>query len=473
MDFNDLQMMLGRRDLLKWAGLAFAGSFVGPLARPLQVRAQGRTNPVGTARNAILIEMSGAICPMDCWDLKDTKLTPKDLDPQKVWSDFYLSKTLFPDLIESKMVDRCSFVRSMLGRELIHLTGQYRVQTGRSLNPAVAKEIPGFGSVIAAELDSQRRPTDTFPTYMSTNLSRNSTGLIGSGFFPDRFNGVDLDTSFVFNIFGRGDAAAREEVERRWQMRERMTEVIGSTEANLGDKVSPFSTFYDYAHDIVTDPRWSNVFQATDTDRDRYGRNQLGDGCLLAKNLLKADAGTRFVYISESIGGNGPWDFHNAIYDRTRPQNLYVKAREWDQAFTALLQDLAAAPGHAPGKSLLEETIFVATSEFGRTPNMNTGAGRDHYYKTFTSLLAGGGVKGQRVLGKTNEDCSECIDVGWKHKERPQIDNLVATIYSALGIDWKKTVENTPSGRAYLYVQSAPIGSNDFVAQDHIGELFV
>ena len=228
----------------------------------------------------------------------------------------------------------------------------------------------------------------------------------------------------------------------------------------MGTQVSPFEVFYDYAYHIVTDPRWSKVFQVSDAERDRYGRGQLGDGLVLAKNLLKADAGTRFVYISESIGGNGPWDFHAAIYDRTKPQNLYTKCLEWDQAFTALLQDLAAAPGHEPGKTLLDETIIVSTGEFGRTPNFNTGLGRDHYDKTFTSLLVGGGIKGQRVIGKTNDDCSACIDNGWNHREQPQIDNLVATIYSALGIDWRKKIENTPSGRAYHYVQSAPIGSN-------------
>ena len=458
---------LGRREMLKWAGLAAAGSFVGPFPQ-LEVYAQGRSTPAGTARNAIMIEMSGAISPMDCWDLKDTKMTPKDLDPQRIWSDFSLSRTLFPKLIASRMIDRCSFVRSMLGRELIHLTGQYRVQTGRSINPAVAKEIPGFGSVIAYELDAQRRETDTFPTYMSTNLSRNSTGLIGAGFLPNRATGVDLDTSFVFNVFGGGDAAAREQLQRRWEVRKRLTDISGADNARLGAQVSPFEVFYDYAFGIVTDPRWSNVFQVSDAERDRYGRNQLGDGLVLAKNLLKADAGTRFVYISESIGGNGPWDFHAGIYDRARPQNIYTKSWEWDQAFTALLQDLQAAPGRERGKTLLDETIIVSTGEFGRTPNFNTGLGRDHYDKTFTSLLAGGGIKGQRVIGRTNDDCSACIDNGWNHREQPQIDNLVATIYSALGIDWRKKVENTPSGRAYYYVQSAPIGSNTLVAQDHI-----
>jgi hypothetical protein len=469
--------LLARRDVLKLAGVTLAGAVAGPILAPFEVSAQGRVKPAGTARNAILIEMSGGISQMDCWDFKETKATPKELDVQKVWSELYLSRAFFPKLIESKMIDRCSFVRSMLGREALHLTGQYRVQTGRALNPAVAKEIPALGSVIAYELDSQRRESDTFPSYVSTNLSRNSTGAIGAGFLPNRFSGLDLDTSFVFSVFGIKDEGSSEQLERRWQTLRRLTEVAGSTETSLGSHVSPYGTFYDYAHKIMADARWPGVFQVTDEENERYGASsafgQLGSGMLLARNLLKADAGVRFVYISDSIGGNGPWDFHAGIYDRTRPDNLYTQCQKWDKAFTALLQDLAVLPGHEAGKSLLDETIIISTSEFGRTPRVNPGNGRDHYPGVFTSLLAGGGIKGARIIGKTDELGSTAAETGWKHRERPQIDNLAATFYSALGIDWMKKVENTPSGRAYEYVQSAPIGSNDFIAPDYLEELFV
>jgi hypothetical protein len=210
------------------------------------------------------------------------------------------------------------------------------------------------------------------------------------------------------------------------------------------------------------------VFQVSDAERDRYGRGQLATAWL-AKNLLKAtpapDSSTFLNRSAATVRGTS-----TPHHDHTKPQNLY---RAWSgPGFTALLQDLAATPGHEPGKTLLDETIIVSTGEFGRTPNFNTGLGRDHYDKTFTSLLVGGGIKGQRVIGKTNDDCSACIDNGWNHREQPQIDNLVATIYSALGIDWRKKIENTPSGRSYHYVQSAPIGSNSLIAADHI-DLFV
>jgi hypothetical protein len=88
-------------------------------------------------------------------------------------------------------------------------------------------------------------------------------------------------------------------------------------------------------------------------------------------------------------------------------------------------------------------------------------------------LFIGGGVKAGRIIGKTNDDCSKCIETGWSHKQQPNMDNIVATMYSALGIDWLKRVDNTPSGRAYDYVQTAPIGGSEFISNDSIDELFV
>jgi len=438
---------------------------------PLKVQAQAKTKPLGTARNAIFIQLTGAMSQMDCWDLKETKWTPKDLDPVKVWGDLYLSKTLFGRLMASKQMKNISFVRSMKAKELVHFNGQYHCQTGRALNVAVGKEIPAFGSIIARELDSQRRQSDTFPTYVSVNLRQDRVGPIGSGFLPVTFTGMDLDPAVVFDVFGgANDGAAEKDLERRWRALERMSEVSPRSRT-LGDKANDYRTFYDYAYRILNDPRWPKVFNITDEDKQRYGFGIVGQNFLLARNVLKADAGTRFVYISET--DNFGWDYHSSIYDKTRPTNLYVSADRFDKAFPALLEDLASTPGHAPGKSLLDETLVVASSEFGRTTYVNNAAGRDHYDQVFASGLIGGGVKGQRILGKTDELAGKCLETGWASNRQPVIDNLVATIYSVLGIDWRKKVENTPSGRPYEYVQLAPIGSSEVINPNPIEELFV
>jgi uncharacterized protein (DUF1501 family) len=152
---------------------------------------------------------------------------------------------------------------------------------------------------------------------------------------------------------------------------------------------------------------------------------------------------------------------------------LYITSAGLDNALASLLEDLSKAPGAEPGKTLLDETLILATSEFGRTPEMNPAGGTDHYPSVYTQVWAGGGVKGGRVIGKTDEFATKSIETGWNHRQQPWMDDAVATMYSALGIDWQKILTNTPSGRAYHYVQSAPVGSGgEFIAADEIGPLF-
>src|SRR5262245_23031546 len=291
---------IARREVLKWAGMALAGAMTG-VARPLKAQAQAKTKPLGTARQAIFIQMTGAMSQMDCWDFKETKWTPKDLDVQKVWGDLYLSKTLFGRMMASKNMDRISFVRSMRARELVHFNGQYHCQTGRALNVAVGKEIPAFGSIVGYELNSQRRQSDTFPTYVSVNLRQDRVGPIGSGFLPVTYTGLDLDPAVVFDVFGgASDGATERDLERRWSTLQRMGEVSPRSRGDQPDKANDFRTFYDYAYRILNDKRWPKVFELSDQDKQRYGTNIVGQNFLLARNVLKADAGTRFVYISRS-----------------------------------------------------------------------------------------------------------------------------------------------------------------------------
>ena len=145
--------------------------------------AAASSNPRGTARNCIFIELGGAISPMDCWDFKETRWTPKDLDVTEVAKDLYISRTLFPQL--STQMHRVALVRSLQAPELIHFNGQYHTQAGRSLNPAVAREIPAFGSVIAFELASQRRPTRQLPDLRQHQPDESARGIDRRGLPAD------------------------------------------------------------------------------------------------------------------------------------------------------------------------------------------------------------------------------------------------------------------------------------------------
>jgi hypothetical protein len=457
----DKQGLVNRRDLFRAAGLAIAGSCLGQAVWPMKAHAAAKTNPRATARACIFIEVNGGISPMDCWDFKETQYTPKDFDVRKVTSDLYLSHALFPGL--SKIAAQASFVRSMRTKELNHGTARYHTQTGRSLNPAVAKEVPAFGSVIAAEMEPTRRDTDTFPGYMSCGL----TGGIGSGFFPPRFAGVDLDPRTAFDSFGGSKGESMDAVRAyRYEALQKLMAATASGRGVLGDRETAYSAYTKVAYTTLGDPRWAKIFQVSEEDKKRYGNSTFGLGALLARNIIAADAGARVVYLNDA----GSWDNHSNIFEKGK--GLYGACAVWDPVFTALITDLAAMPGHAPGKTLLDETLIVTGTEFGRTPAVNNAAGRDHYPQTFTSLWMGGGVKPGRIIGKTDETGARCIDTGWKHKENPFPDNVVATIYSALGIDWGKVLDNTPSGRPYEFVQTAPLGGSDFLAGDAIDELF-
>ena len=461
---NDL--VPSRRDALRWGGLALASTWVDGLVWPLQMSAQGTSNPRGTARNCIFIELGGAISPMDTWDFKETRWTPPDLDVTEVSQGLYLSRTLFPQL--AKNMSRVALVRSLQAPELIHFNGQYHTQVGRSLNPAIAREIPAFGSVVAFELAKQRRERDTFPTYISTNLTKARAGSIGAGFLPTWTTGVDLDPSTVFAAFGGDMSGANQVLSERWRLLTELAKINEGQRAAMGQKAADYQTFYDDAYKLLTDARWPQVFSASADDKQRYGDDEFGLGCILARNLLGQNAGTRMIYVYDG----DRWDHHSGIFDKQAEWNHYRTCQRLDKGLVSLLDDLAAMPGQAPGATMLDETLIVAQSEFGRTPGMNPVAGRDHYKGAYTGLYAGGGVAGGRVLGKTDGDGSTCLDTGWRHKSQPFMDNTVATIYSALGIDWKKTVTNTPSGRDYAYVDTVNLGGSAMMESDEIGSLF-
>src|SRR5262249_43900436 len=250
-----------RRDVLALGGAALAGTWVERLTWPMNVKAAGKANPRGTARNCIFVEMGGCISPMECWDLKQTDQTPKDLDVQKVSSDLYLSKTLFPTVI-NHMKD-VSLVRSMRASELIHFQGQYHTQAGRALNPAIAKEIPGFGSVISFELESKRRPSDRFPGYISTGLTNARAGSIGAGLFPAHATGLDLDPATVIEAFGGNTQGVDAVLAERWKMLGDMAEASMAERASIGQVTSDYRTYYEEAYGLLNDARWASSFKAT------------------------------------------------------------------------------------------------------------------------------------------------------------------------------------------------------------------
>jgi hypothetical protein len=472
---------LSRRELLKALGIGVGASIANSAAWPRKFEAQSRkVTPRKTARNVVVIQNCGAMSPPEALDFHESKWTAKDLDIQKVNSDFYISKTLFPNY--EKWAPQASLVHSMWENGLVHFAAWYHSIAGRALNAAIVKEIPAFGSVIAMELEPERRESDTLPTFLSVDMW-NIRCQIGSGMLHPRFTRLDLNTSNIFEAFGGEAGATQALLAERFDGFNRLSEVAPEA-GSLGEKADEYGAHYNYAFKLLTDPRFKKMLGITAEEKKRYGADKdkgaanIGLALLLARNALAADAGARFIWVSNSYNGsNGSFDNHNNLYGRGQmapkgPQlSIYDNCPRLDQAFGSFIQDLTNTPGKQPGKTMLDETMVVLLHEFGRSPEMNSVGGRDHYGLCYTDLYMGGGVKPGRIIGKT--DNTKVLDIGWNYKEQPVKDHAVSTIYSVLGIDYSKKIVDTPSGRAYEYQQTAPLGGPAFIPLTEINELFV
>lgn len=455
-----------RRELLRVGGYGLLGSFAEQALAPVQAQAAGRSNPRGTARFCVLIELAGAISHLDTFDFKESEGTPKDLDVRKVRNDLYLSHRLFPEL--SKEMDKVTIVRSMKSHEVVHFRGQYYTQAGRPLNPALAPEIPSVGAVISLELEQQRREKDSFPTYVGCNLDTSGCGALSTGFLHPKHSVLDINLrSGGGAISVEGEAA--QVLEERYRLLRELDEAMAPSRAGRDRAFGSFRDFQQSAHAVLGDARWPKAFAMSKEERERYGENEVGLGCLLARNLIQADAGTRYIHITHP-----DWDHHKNIFEHSSRSNHYIRCNEFDRGMANLMRDLAAAPSpREKGKTLLDETLVVMATEFGRTPGALNGVkGRHHYNAAYLSLFAGGGVKGGRIIGATDKDGMQVTDTGWKYKRmQPKTENVYASVYSALGIDWRKQLTNTPSKRAYRYVDV--VGATDMVMDDEIADLFV
>ncbi|HWW61916.1 MAG TPA: DUF1501 domain-containing protein, partial [Thermoanaerobaculia bacterium] len=203
---------------------------------------------------------------------------------------------------------------------------------------------------------------------------------------------------------------------------------------------------------LIDTPGINTLFAFSAEDRTRYGATNLGDSLLVARNLVNANKGARFVHVSD-----GGWDHHANIYG-TAGGSLLVKGKQLDDAIGALLTDLSTLNGAAPGKSLLDETLVVILGEFGRTVGtVSANGGRDHFLR-MSVVLAGGGVRGGRVIGATDATGGTVKEYGWSGNRDVRPEDITSTIYSAMGIDYTIVRHDDPLNRGFEYVPFAKDG---------------
>jgi hypothetical protein len=313
----------------------------------------------------------------------------------------------------AEMADKLCVIRSMTHGEADHDRGTHNMFTGWRPSPAV--QYPSIGSIVSHELG----PRNDLPPYVC--IPRQPNSFAGTGFLGSAYGPFSLGADPASRGFKVRDLNLPAEVnEERFAARREMRAVVDAHFSTLekSDALAGMDSFYERAYAMMSSDKAREAFdlkKEPDNLRDDYGRNAAGQRLLLARRLVQA--GVRFV--SLTYGG---WDHHDNIRNGVSNQ-----MPQFDQAFAALIRDLA-------GRGMLDSTLVLVTTEFGRTPKVNKTAGRDHYPKVFSIVMAGGGIKQGYVHGSTDPTGSE------PDNDPLYVQDYAATIYQLLGIDYEKTL---------------------------------
>jgi hypothetical protein len=460
-----MKSIVNRRVFFKVAATGVTGCLVSPMRLFAQ---QSPSLPSvalqSTARNVVFVMLPGAPSHVDTFDLKVGPWTPANFTPSTV-NGVDWPTGLLPQLERQLSLGRAAVVRSCQAPALVHGLLQDWMQIGRSPASVTGGIAPNVGSVVALEKETERLSDQPVPGFLSLN---GGTSIAGAGYFPGRFSPFDISP----NANGLTNITPSNINMDRFNRRFGMLAASNSAHATtspISRKLEEMEDFYSSAYSMMNDPRVGNAFRFTaNTDGFRYGTGTattgFGNACLTAKNVLQANLGVRYIQIN--LGG---WDNHSNIYaaGANGQGGIYGPARALDAGVANLISDLALLPGTRG--TLLDDTMIVVRGEFGRTIGaLNGQAGRDHYF-TYSTLIAGGGVRGGRAIGSTTANGAFVEDPGWSVMRPIYSEDIAATIYSALGINYRTIRWDDPLSRGFEYVQST---GTAYVGEP-INELFV
>ena len=454
---------LTRRTFIRVGAATASCFYLLPMMRPLNVHASRNLSLRGSADYCIFIFLDGGPSQIDTFDFKEGHYTPPDFDVRTFnGGTLQLPYNLFSQL--SQKLDDLAIVRSVEAWEAGHSRAQYYLQVAHPVSPARRSEMPSVGAVIAYEMEARRKSTDFLPSYVAMNYNITSgAGIVGAGCLEPKYNPLVFNTQEGLHFVV--DEAERPRFLRRWKLLKNLERESGSFLGASTRPIEEFQSHYQGAHSIMLAPEVNRILKLKEEERKRYGASALGDACILGRNLIAAEAGTRYVFITHD-----GWDLHLNAYENTQSPNQYTLGRELDAALSSLLTDLSQRTTKE-GARLLDKTLIVCMGEFGRTVGpLTVNKGRDHHRFASTTLFAGGGVKGDRIIGATDPSGGKVVQSGWGKKRSIYIEDVVATMYSALGIDWSKKITNTPSGRAFEYLE--PVSATTFLDVEEIEPLF-
>jgi hypothetical protein len=412
------------------------------LTLPAILAGQARAEERGAARkdaSLIFLFLHGGLSTIDSWDLKPDA-------PVEFRGEFKPMRTKAPGIQICEhlpqlagQMDKFSLIRSFRHHNSDHgpadhyiLTG-YFPQAGFNPNLKPNNQKPAHGAIIARKLG----PRGSVPPYVCLPKMHPSTGsaYLGASAAPFVIEADPNAPNFSVPDIVPPPVLETDRLDARKQLLEQLDHFQKSAEARANRAAGTISVFQQKAFELMTSPAAKKAFDIhaeNEKLRDAYGRNSLGQSCLMARRLV--EAGVRCVTIDHSN-----WDTHDNNFSTLKGSLLPAL----DAALATLFRDLA-------DRRLLDKTLVVVTGEFGRTPRINKNAGRDHWGPSFTVALGGGGIQGGRVVGKSSE-----------RAERPATEphgpeDLAATMYSLLGIDPQEEFY-TPDGRPVKIVNNGRV----------------
>jgi hypothetical protein len=414
---------------------------------PALLRAEsGRPTPA-RAKSVLFLCLSGGPSQLDTWD-------PKPDAPAEVRGTFRPIRTSVPGVFVSehlprmaRVANRFTIIRSMSHDDTNHVSATYRLMTGgRLVRPVIQastmarNDRPHLGAVLAQQLGPRTEAPAfvTVPEFVSpVGPARpgQHAGFLGPRFDPYLIASDPNEPGFSAGAVRRLAGLSADQVaERRSLLRSLDKKAVFDPGADNLD------AYRAKAFDLVSSDATQKAFDVTlepDRTRDRYGRTTFGQSCLVARRLI--EAGTRLVQVTFVRHDNGKglqgYDSHSVP---PNPPHL-----EWckdvllpatDAAYAALIEDLSA-------RGLLDETLVILMGEFGRTPRFNANAGRDHWSRCYSLVLAGGGVAGGRVYGASDAIAAEPT------RDPVSPEDLFATAYHLLGVNphaWLTDLQGRP-----------------------------
>ena len=421
-------------------GLGFGMSLPGLLA----AEARAARAPKDQV-SVIYLFLKGGLSTIDTFDLKPNA-------PSEIRGDFKPISTNVSGIqvgehipLIAQQMDKFSLIRSFAHGNSNHGQADHYMLTGylprAGFNPGLTpnNQFPAHGSVIARKLGPRLGDSSAgaVPPYVCVPKMHASSGsaYLGPASAPFVIEADPSAPGFTVPDLVPPLMLEADRLDARRALLGQVDRFQRAAEREANQSARTVSVFREKAFSMMTSPEAKAAFDIaaeSDAMRDRYGRNTLGQSCLMARRLV--EAGVRCVTINHSN-----WDTHDNNFNILKNELL----PSLNSGMSALFSDLSE-------RGLLERTLVIVTGEFGRTPRINKNAGRDHWGPSFTVMLGGGGIQGGRVIGASDE-----------RAERPATDphgpeDLAATMYQLLGINYNEEFR-TPEGRPMKIVNEGKV----------------